>query len=176
MQLKSLRKIWNFFFSELFSVFFYLCQSVGGRIGPPRVYGPSCFVGGCRSVEAWRSRGAGWQKGGLPAHSPAWPPLPFRCASPGCACSECPRCSTLCCVVYFFFSLTVNKRCDRKKQTNKQTNKHSLVKLLQHAPRSAQTYKKTHQADISRVQSSQFPWASQGPILETGFSCECAGF
>lgn len=102
MQLKSLRKIWNFF-PELFSVFFYLCQSVGGRTGPPGCMALPALVeaaGGWRPGEA---RGAGWQKGGLPTHSPAWPPVPFRCAAPGCACSECPQCSTLCCVVYFFF-------------------------------------------------------------------------
>lgn len=64
-------------------------------------------------VEAWRSRGAEWQKGGPSTRSQRGPLSPDGCS---CffACSDCPHRSTLCCVVYFFFfPLTLNKKCDR---------------------------------------------------------------
>lgn len=43
LQLKSLRKIWNFL-SEIFGVFFLPLPECGGRTGPARVYSPSCLV------------------------------------------------------------------------------------------------------------------------------------
>ena len=106
LQLKSLRKIWNFL-SKTFRVFFYFFQRVGAGLGLP---GHLALLA---LVEAWRSRwGLGGRRGPSQPILQRGPLSPDGCSC--CACSDCPHRSTLCCVVYFFFfSLTLNKKCDR---------------------------------------------------------------
>ncbi|KAL0604696.1 Hippocalcin-like protein 4 [Plecturocebus cupreus] len=78
----------------------------GGRTGPPRVYSPSCLVeadqiqglqaAGERTLE---EQGV-WVAGKGSSSSVAPCALQMRCS--GCALSDCPHCSTLCCVVCCF--------------------------------------------------------------------------
>jgi len=61
LQFQSFRKVWNFL-SEIFKVFFYLCQKVGQDWASRGVW-PFLLGGGSGGVEAWGKGGAGWQRG-----------------------------------------------------------------------------------------------------------------
>lgn len=65
LELKSLRKIWDFL-SGIFEVFFLPLPECGGRTGPARVYSPSCLVEASQAQGLLSSsRKEAWERGGL---------------------------------------------------------------------------------------------------------------